>query len=374
MKNNQLVELREIGQSVWYDNLSRDVLKSGELKGLIDSGVLGLTSNPSIFKKSIADTSDYDATIKELIAKGVTDPDEVCEALMIEDVAAAADLLLPIYSETAGADGCASIEVSPVLAHDTDGTIQAGRRIWKTINRPNIMIKVPATKEGLPAIKTLLADGINVNITLIFSCQVYEEVVSAYIEALEDRAKAGKPIDRIASVASFFVSRVDSICETKIDELVKAGKWTAAEKESFLGKLGIANSKMAYSEYKKLFGSDRFKALKTKGAHVQRPLWASTGTKNPAFSPVMYVEELSGPDTVNTMPPQTLKALMEKATISNKLENGREDAAKLYASAVSKGVPIDALLIDLQVQGVTLFADAYKDLLASVTEKIKKVS
>ncbi len=374
MKNPQLVSLRDLGQSVWYDNLSRDVLNTGELKALIDAGVLGLTSNPAIFKKAIADSSDYDTAIKNLIAQGVTDPDTVCEKLMVEDVGNAADLLRGIYDETKGADGCASIEVSPFLAHDTQGSIEAGRRLWKTLNRPNIMIKIPATKEGLPAIKTLLSEGINVNITLIFSAEVYAEVVEAYISALESRAAKGEPIDRIASVASFFVSRVDSICETKMDELVKAGTWTEADRSKYFGKIGIANSKVAYNKYKELFGSNRFKALKAKGALVQRPLWASTGTKNPAFSPVMYVEELAGPDTVNTMPPQTLKALMEKGTIKNALASGMDSAAEMVSNIKKQGVQFDALLVDLQVQGVKLFADAFKDLLDSVATKLKKVA
>lgn len=374
MKNPQLVKLREIGQSVWYDNLSRDVLKSGELKSLIDAGVLGLTSNPSIFKKAIADSSDYDAAIKALISQGVTDPDAVCESLMIEDVGNAADLLRGIYDETKGADGCASIEVSPFLAHDTAGTIEAGRRIWKTLNRPNIMIKVPATKEGLPAVKTLLSEGINVNITLIFSVEVYAQVVEAYLSALEERAAQGKPIDRIASVASFFVSRVDAISETKMEEFVKAGTWTEADREKYFGKIGIANSKLAYKKYLEIFGSDRFSKLKAKGALVQRPLWASTGTKNPKFSAVMYVEELSGPDTVNTMPPGTLKALMEKATIKDALQQNIESAVKLVDDAKKQGIPFDALLLDLQAQGVKLFAEAFKDLLDSVSAKLKKVA
>lgn len=374
MKNAQLEALRQIGQSIWYDNLSRDVLNSGALKGLIDSGVLGLTSNPAIFKKAIADSSDYDSAIKTLLAKGVKDPEQVCELMMIEDVGAAADLLRPIYDASGGMDGCASIEVSPFLAHDTKGTLESARKIWKALNRPNIMIKVPATKEGIPAIQTLISEGINVNITLIFSVAVYEEVMNAYISGLEERAKRGESVGKIASVASFFVSRVDSICETKIDEALKASKLTEAERDFFFGKVGIANSKVAYKRYQEIFGGQRFASLKAKGAFVQRPLWASTGTKNPKFSPVMYVEALAGPDTVNTVPPQTLDALMKSASISNQLTKDVPAAENCLGTLKSKGIPFDALMVELQVQGVKLFADAFKDLLASVGGKIQKVS
>lgn len=364
MSNPQLVKLRELGQSVWYDNLSRDVLNSGELKKLIDAGVLGLTSNPTIFKKAIADSSDYDAAIKNLLAKNITGAEEVCEILMVEDVGMAADLLRPIYDSTKGGDGYASIEVSPFLAHDTAKTIEAGKRLWNSLKRPNIMIKVPATKEGLPAIQALISEGINVNVTLIFSVAVYTEVVDAYLKGLEERSNAGKPIDNIASVASFFVSRVDSICESKI---------APEDQETFLGKLGIANSKLAYEKFHELFGSSRFAPLKAKNAKVQRPLWASTGTKNPKFSQVMYVEELAGNDTVNTMPPQTVKALMEGANLSAKLESGHKEARDLIEKAKSKGIQFDDLMIELQVQGVKLFADSFKELLDSVTTKIGAV-
>lgn len=374
MKNKNLEALHALGQSVWYDNLSRDVLNSGELKSLIDSGVRGLTSNPTIFKKAIADSTDYDAAMKALMQKGVVDTESVTEAMMVEDVGNAADLLCAIYDQSGGHDGCASIEVSPFLAHNTQKTIDAGRKLWAALNRPNAMIKVPATKEGLPAIKTLLAEGINVNITLIFSTAVYEQVANAYIEALEERVSKGLPIDRIASVASFFVSRVDSICESKMDEFVKAGTWTSDQKAKYFGKIGIANSRVAYKKFLDIFKSDRFKKLAAKGAKVQRPLWASTGTKNPAFSPVMYVEELAGKDTVNTMPPATLKSLMDKATVVDKLTDTLSDAANLLSSLSGEGVPFDDLLVELQVQGVKLFADSFTELLDSVTQKLKKVA
>jgi transaldolase len=373
MKNAQLQALSSVGQSVWYDNLSRDVLKSGELKGLIDAGVLGLTSNPSIFKKSIADSNDYDDAMKALKAKGITDTDAVTEALMIEDVAAAADLLRPIYDGSDGIDGCASIEVSPFLAHDTNGTIAAGKKLWGILNRPNIMIKVPATTEGIPAIKALLEEGINVNVTLIFSVEVYAAVMDAYIAGLEARTAKGHPINRIASVASFFVSRVDSIVETELAKVKKEGKISDEIESEYFGKVGIANSKLAYGAYEKTFTSPRFKAIQTKGAKVQRPLWASTGTKNPKFSSVMYVEALAGKDTVNTMPPATLKATMEQAVIRDALATGFKESETLINSLTSHHVNFSKLLEDLQVQGVKLFADAYQELLDSTKKKISSL-
>ena len=374
MKNPQLQALLTIGQSVWYDNLSRDVLKSGELKSLIDAGVMGLTSNPSIFKKSIADSNDYDGSMKELKAKGITTADAVTESLMIDDVAAAADMLRPIYDATNGVDGCASIEVSPFLAHDTDGTIAAGKKIWKILNRPNVMIKVPATKEGIPAIRALLEEGINVNVTLIFSVEVYEAVMDAYLAGLESRVAKKLPIDRIASVASFFVSRVDSIIESEITKRKKDGKMTDADEALFVGKVGIANCKLAYAAYEKTFSSPRFEKIRFAGnAKTQRPLWASTGTKNPKFSPVMYVETLAGPDTVNTMPPATLKATMEQANIINAIQTGLSESETTINSLASFHIPFAALLEDLQVQGVKLFADAYQELLDSTTKKLAAV-
>lgn len=372
-KNPQLLALNEIGQSIWYDNLSRDVLNKGELTRLIDSGVSGLTSNPTIFKKAIADSSDYDTEMQPLVKKGLSTED-ICEELMLKDVAAAADLLLPIYKATNAGDGYASIEVSPFLARDTEGTLTAARRIWKKLGRPNVMIKVPATEEGLPAIKTLIEEGINVNVTLIFSEDFYRKVADAYISGLEARAKKGEEIRNVSSVASFFVSRVDAICEKSFDGIVKAGKAKEDAKASFLGKIGIANSKLAYAAFEEVFGAERFKKLIEKGARVQRPLWASTGTKNPAFSPVMYVEELAGRDTVDTLPPATLEALLKKATIAPKLHEGLDAARAQIAELKKLGVEFDKLMVDLQTEGVKLFADAYQELLDSIEKKKKAVA
>jgi transaldolase len=367
-KNTQILALNELGQSVWYDNLSRDVLRSGELQTLITEGVSGLTSNPTIFKQAIADTANYDSDMQSSALKALS-TEALCEELMVQDVAAAADLLLPIYKATNAGDGYASIEVSPYLAADAKGTVDAALRLWKKLNRPNIMIKIPATPECIPAIQTTLEHGINVNVTLIFSKQVYEHVAEAYIKALETRVSRGEDVRSISSVASFFVSRVDAIVEKSFDELQKAGKVDASQKDVFFGKVGVANSKLAYESFEALFGSERFKKLQEKGARVQRPLWASTGTKNPVFKAVMYVEELAGRDTVNTMPPATVKALIQGAEISPKLHAGLDEAKKLVAAVNGMGINFDGLLHDLQVAGVKSFSDSYKDLLASIDQK-----
>lgn len=371
-KNQYISAISELGQSVWYDNLSRDVLRSGELKSLIEIGVSGLTSNPTIFKQAIADTSNYDDDMRSAALKDLND-EQLCEELMIQDVAAAADLLRPVYDATSAGDGYASIEVSPYLAADSKTTIEAALRIWKKLNRPNIMIKIPATAECIPAIKAVLEHGINVNVTLIFSQEVYEKVVEAYISALETRAAKGEEIRNISSVASFFVSRVDASVEKSFDALVKDGKAKAEDKDPFFGKVGVANCKLAYAAFEKLFGSPRFKALREKGARVQRPLWASTGTKNPVFKAVMYVEELAGRDTVNTMPPATLKALIQGADVKGRLHDGL-DAAKALVENVNKlGVKFSSLLVDLQTAGVKSFADSYKELLESIEKKRKSI-
>ncbi len=367
-KSPQILALNELGQSVWYDNLSRDVLRSGELRSLIEQGVSGLTSNPTIFKQAIADTTNYDEDMRSDALRSL-DNEALCEELMVKDVAAAADLLRPIYDATNAGDGYASIEVSPYLASDENGTVEAALRLWKKLNRPNIMIKIPATPQCIPAIRRTLEHGINVNVTLIFSDAVYRDVAEAYISALETRVSKGEDIRAISSVASFFVSRVDAIVEKGFDELLKAGKVTAEQKDVFFGKVGVANSKLAYESFEGLFGSERFKKLQEKGARVQRPLWASTGTKNPIFKAVMYVEELAGRDTVNTMPPATLKALIAGASIAPHLHDGLAGAKQIIASVNSMGIGFDALLQELQVAGVKSFADSYKELIASIDKK-----
>jgi transaldolase len=362
-----LDSIYKLGQSIWYDNLSRDVLNSGELKKLIDSGVTGLTSNPTIFKKAIADSKDYDSEISTLCASGVKSADQLTESLMVADVASAADLLKPIYQATTGIDGYASIEVSPELANDTKGTIEAAKRLWSRLSRPNVMIKIPATKEGIPAIEEALALGINVNVTLIFSVSSYTQVVEAYLKALEKRSSDSKPIDNIASVASFFVSRVDAIVEKGFSK-----EQPKAEEKALIGRIGIANSILAYKKFKNIISSDRFQTLQKKGARLQRPLWASTGVKNLALDPLLYVEKLVAKDTVNTLPPATLKHLIESKKI---FKDTLADKDYLIADGIlvelrRLGHNFDEMLSILLEEGVKLFADSYRELILAVRDKV----
>ena len=359
--NKYIVDLNQVGQSLWYDNVSKDAL-AGELRTLIAEGITGLTSNPAIFKKSIAESTSYDADIQTLLKRKLN-AEEVCEELMIADVGAAADLLRPVYDATAGVDGYASIEVSPFLASDTKSTIECAKRLWSKLKRPNIMIKVPATKEGIPAIEALIKENINVNVTLIFSVSAYEAVAKAYIAGLEARRAKGLSVNGVSSVASFFVSRVDSAIEKAL-----AGK---PQLSSYTGKVGVANSRLAYLKFEELFNGASFAKLKAIGAKVQRPLWASTGVKNPALSPVLYMEELAGPDTVNTAPPDTIKAFLKGADVKNRVSSDYAGAKALIASLTDLGVDFNKILDELLQQGVSLFEGAYRDLLSSVEKKMK---
>jgi transaldolase len=362
-KNQYLHAINEVGQSIWYDNLSLEVLQNGELEQLVAAGVSGLTSNPTIFKKAIADSSHYDEKIQAL-AKEKLSTEELCESLMVDDVGAAADLLLDTYQRTRGADGYASIEVSPTLADDTAGTVAAAERLWKTLDRPNVMIKIPATEAGVDAIAQVLSKGINVNVTLIFSCDVYRDVVSAYLKGiseLSDEKKRG-----ISSVASFFISRVDSSIEKEIE---KKGLSDDAKAQSLIGKVGIANSKIAYKHFMEVFYGETFAESRSAGVPVQRPLWASTGTKNPSFHPLLYVEELAGKDTVNTIPPATLNELLQEATILPKLEQGLQEAEETMECVGELGIDLPAMLKTLQVDGVAAFATSYQELLDAVAKK-----
>lgn len=371
--NQALSALHSLGQAVWIDNLSRELVASGELSRLIGQGVRGLTSNPTIFKKAIADTAAYDGEITALGKKGMG-VEEITETLMVAEVGAAADLFLPLYREAHNGDGCVSIEVSPTLARDTAGTIASAEKLWKALARPNVMIKIPATPEGLPAIEEVLARGINVNVTLIFSDEVYRQVAERYLAALERRANAGASIKGIYSVASFFVSRVDAAVSKELDGLVKQGKVAASITDTLFGKVGVANSRRAYRSFCSLFSGARWEKLAALGAVVQRPLWASTGTKDPRLSPTLYVEELAGPHTVNTMPPATLDATMVASGFKNRLEGSRQSDEEILATLGSSGVDLDRILRTLVEQGVVLFADSYRELLESVSAKRAAVS
>lgn len=358
-------EVQRLGQAIWYDNVRRDLLVSGELADLIDQGVTGVTSNPTIFEKAVAGSTDYDDDLSFLDSTDISN-ERAYEFLALQDIQDVADLLYPVYKRTAGADGYVSLEVSPRLAHDTGGTIDEAERLFKALGRGNGMIKVPATTAGINAVRHLIGRGININVTLIFSLEAYERVREAYIAGLEDLLQAGGDLSSVASVASFFVSRVDTVVDRMLEERISQGH---DDLKVLLGEAAIANAKLAYREFKSTFGSERFGALQANGARVQRPLWASTGTKNPAYSDVLYVESLIGPDTVNTMPPATLTAFQEHGIAAPTIETGVAEAQRTIERLEMAGIMMGQVTAGLLVEGVRSFADSYDKLLANVEEK-----
>ena len=366
-RENPLKQLEHFGQSVWLDYIRRSLLSSNEFKRMLsEDGLKGMTSNPTIFEKAIAGSNDYDEQIDALIRERKS-VDEIYEAISIADIQRATDALRPLYDRTATVDGYVSYEVSPLLANDTDGTIAAARRYFKTIGRPNLMIKVPATPAGLPAIEQLLSEGINVNITLMFSMKHYEDVAEAYIRAMERRLRAGQPVDTIGSVASFFVSRVDTLADKRLDEKLKATPDDALK--ALKGKAAVANTKLVYQRFKEIFHGKRFAELKARGAHVQRPLWASTSTKNPAYSDIKYVQELIGPDTVNTIPPETMDAFRDHGNPRLTVEEGLDEARSAVERLAALGINLLELGEELQKQGVESFAKSFEDLLAAIKHR-----
>ncbi|MCK5008036.1 MAG: bifunctional transaldolase/phosoglucose isomerase, partial [Spirochaetales bacterium] len=356
---NKLQELTKLGQSIWLDYIRRSFIASGELKSLIDEGVRGVTSNPTIFEKAIAGSSDYDEQLAKMAGSTL---DEMYEALVLEDIRRAAELLRPVWDSSAGADGYVSLEVSPELARDTKGTIAEARRLFKTLDKPNVMIKVPATKEGIPAIEALIAEGINVNATLIFSLQHYEAAAEAYLAGLEKLVRSGGDLGRVASVASFFVSRVDAAVDKALEELGEA---------ELKGKIAIANSKASFLRSRKLYSGERWRKLAAGGARVQRLLWASTGTKNPSYPDTLYLDTLIGPDTVNTVPPATLDAFRDHGTVSSSLEMELEKAVERLERLNRLGVDLEAITEKLQEDGVTAFAKSFRSLRQAIVEKAK---
>ncbi|MDO8614498.1 MAG: transaldolase [Dehalococcoidia bacterium] len=360
---NPLRELNEkYGQSVWYDNLNRDLLDSGRLQRLVDGdGVSGGTSNPSIFEKAVGAGNVYDDHLRQLVAQG-EGPAAVYDALTVTDVQRSADVFRPIYDRTHAADGYASLEVSPLIAGDTQASSDEARRLFRALNRPNAMIKIPGTPAGLPAVEQCLADGLNINITLLFGVENYEQVARAYISALEKRRAAGLPIDRTASVASFFVSRVDTMVDDMLLQKIQAAGSDAERLRlrSLLGKAGIANARIAYQKYKDIFSGPRWQALAQAGARVQRCLWASTSTKNPDYRDVMYVEGLIGPDTINTLPQSTLDAFREHGRTAPTLEQDVEGAFDCIRRLEEAGINFKTVTDELQVQGVQLFSEAFQ--------------
>ena len=367
---NPIKALLNEGQAVWQDDISRQMLQEGTLRARIEEvGIQGVTSNPTIFQKAIAAGDAYDEDIKRLLQEGQS-PGEIFEALAVQDIQDACDLFRPLYDRLDGEDGYVSIEVSPSLARDTQGTIKEARRLWKAVDRPNLMIKVPGTDEGAPAVETLLAEGINVNVTLLFSIANYERVALAYIAALQRRHEAGLPVDRMASVASFFVSRVDTLVDKLLDaKLATASGGEKAKLEAIKGKVAVANAVLAYEKFEEIFGGSRFAQLRDNGAHVQRPLWASTGTKNSAYSDVLYVETLVGPHTVNTMPIATMEAFLDHGTVERTVDRDYADAHRVMDDLASVGISIDEVTAQLEEEGIASFAASYDDLLEGVAAK-----
>jgi transaldolase len=364
---NPLVQLTRLGQSVWLDFITRDLLRSGELSRLIvEDGLRGMTTNPTIFEKAIAGSTLYDGDIRRLAASGAN-PGKVVESLAVADVRTACDAFRPLYETTEGRDGFVSIEVSPELAYDTEGTVVDARRLWEAVDRPNLMVKIPGTREGLPAIERCLTEGISVNVTLLFGLERYTEVREAYLAALEARVQRGQPVNRLASVASFFVSRVDTRLDKELPKKGDAGK-------ALVSQIAIANAQVAYADFTKTFCGDRWEALAKHGARVQRPLWASTSTKDPALSNVYYVEALIAPDTVNTLPPETLAAYRErgepKVRIPQALPAARERLAKLAAV----GVNLKDESAALEREGVEKFSASWTQLLKVVESKAVALS
>ena len=372
---NPLVELKSQRQSVWYDNLNRELVRTGLLKRLVeDDGVSGGTSNPSIFEKAVGASDAYDEHLAEIVRPDVS-LDETYDALTVTDVGLSADIFRGVYDETEGADGYASLEVSPLIAADTETTTSEAKRLFAALGRPNAMIKIPGTPEGLPAVEQSLAEGINVNITLLFGVDSYEQVALAYLAALEKRAKADLPLDGIASVASFFISRVDSMVDGQLEEKIKAveGDLERRRLSALMGKAGVANARIAYAKYQEIFSGDRWAKLAAKGARVQRCLWASTSTKNPEYRDVLYVEELIGPDTINTMPQNTLDAFRDHGVVASTLTTGVTDAKAHVRELEAAGIDFRAVTDELQVQGVKLFADSFAKARATVEEKRNRI-
>ena len=370
MKDNPLKELAALGQSIWLDYIRRNLIVSGELRRLIEEdGLLGMTSNPSIFEKAIAESHDYDEDIRAMAleGKGVT---EIYEALSQGDVQNAADNFRAVYDRTDGKDGYVSLEVNPHLAHDSAGTIEEARRLWTALDRPNVFIKVPATADGLPAIQQLISEGINVNVTLLFGLPRYRQVADAYIAGIEARAAQGKPVKNVASVASFFVSRIDAMVDPLLEKRISQGGREADLAKQVHGQVAVASAQMAYQIYKDIFGSARFKKLADKGARAQRLLWASTGTKNPDYSDVKYIESLIGQDTVNTVPLETLDAYRDHGDPKARLEQDVELAGCVLEQLPEFRISIDNVTQQLEGEGVEKFNKPFDKLMEALKERL----
>ena len=372
MAKDRLNELHDAGQSIWLDSIDRRILHDGELeKRIRDDALTGMTSNPTIFQKALASSNAYDEQITEAEDKNLTSW-ELFELLETTDVRDACDRFAGVFSSTRGADGYVSIEVSPGVSNSADATVEEARRLWKTVDRPNVMVKVPGTVEGATAVRRLIGEGVNVNITLLFAIEAHERVIDAYMAGLEDRVKAKQPIDGLASVASFFVSRVDTEIDKRLDALIaKATNQQEKERLAMLkGRAAIANAKLAYRLFQQKFTSPRWEALAKQGARVQRPLWASTSTKNPQYRDVMYVEELIGPDTVNTMPPATIDAFRDHGVVNRSVDKKVAAAEGLLREIEAVGISVKDVTAKLLVDGIASFQKSFDELMAGLESKI----
>ncbi|MEP6801091.1 MAG: transaldolase [Acidobacteriota bacterium] len=375
MTANPLQRLNALGQSIWYDYIRRDLFTSGRLEKMIrEDGLTGMTSNPTIFQKAIADSELYDEDLRRLAGEG-KDTYRVFEGLEVQDVQRAADLFRPVFDRTGGDDGFVSIEVGPHLALDMQGTVDEARRLWTSCDRPNVMVKIPGTKECVPAIRQCLEEGININITLLFSVERYREVMEAYLAGMEARAAAGQPVDRVRSVASFFVSRVDTLADKKLDARAKVA---STDRERSLAKdlrsrLGIANARIAFQAFEEIFGGSRFAMLAKKGVTRQKPLWASTSTKDPALPDLYYVEALIAPDTVDTMPPETLEAYRDHGDPKVRIHEDLQEAHAAFRGLTELGIDDKLIFRELEEEGVRKFSDSYDSLMKTLGEKQQAV-
>jgi transaldolase len=369
-QKNALQQLLDEGQSPWIDNITRNMLTSGTLQSLIDQGIVGLTSNPTIFQKAIGGSQDYDDALRELVRQGKSAAD-IYDALVLDDIRNAAGTLRSIYDRTNGRDGYVSIEVAPNLAYETQRTLDEARRLFSYLNLPNVMIKIPGTPEGIPAFQQAISEGINVNVTLVFSLDNYRQVAEGYIAGLEARAAKGEPIDKIASVASFFVSRVDTAVDKKLDALIEQAGDESKKDElrALQGKAAIANAKLAYAAYQEIFSGPRWEALAQKGARTQRCLWASTSTKNPKYRDILYAEQLIGPDTVDTMTPATIDAFLDHGEVARTVDRDVAQARSELDALEKAGISMDEVTLQLQKDGVHLFAESFDDLNKTIAGK-----
>ncbi|WP_455382450.1 transaldolase [Salinispira pacifica] len=369
MASNPLNRAHDLGQSIWLDYIRRDMLRNGTLRSLIQNDSLtGMTSNPKIFDKAITGSEDYTNDLEALAADGLS-PQEIYEEIAVSDVQDAADQFRHVYDKTRGADGYVSLEVSPELARDTEGTISEARRLWKKVKRPNVFIKVPGTAEGIPAIRQLISEGININVTLLFGLPRYREVAEAYIEGIRERISQGKTVSQIASVASFFLSRIDVLVDPTIEQLMKEDSNKRKQAEQTHGQVAVSSARVAYQMYKAMFENDDFRSLAERGVRPQKLLWASTSTKNPSFSDVKYVDALIAPETINTMPMETLEAYRDHGDPEVRIENNLDGARDILEGLGELGVDIDQATSQLVAEGIEKFKKPFSDLLGSIKER-----